>query len=68
MDDAIFVIFMLSIVLVIYGFRRHRELSGEIKARIGAEKEREARKLARHDPLTGLPNRRFFEEMSRLRQ
>jgi diguanylate cyclase (GGDEF)-like protein len=59
-DDAIFVIFMLSIVLVIYGFRRYRDLSGEIKARIGAE--REARKLARHDPLTGLPNRRFFEE------
>ena len=23
----------------------------------------EAKKLARHDPLTGLPNRRFFVEM-----
>jgi diguanylate cyclase (GGDEF)-like protein len=31
-----------------------------MKARICAEVE--ARNLARHDPLTGLPNRRFFEE------
>jgi diguanylate cyclase (GGDEF)-like protein len=59
-DDAIFLLFMLSAALVIYGFRRYRDLLGEIKARIGAESE--ARKLARHDPLTGLPNRRFFEE------
>jgi diguanylate cyclase (GGDEF)-like protein len=59
-DDAIFVVFVLSVGFMIYGFRRYRELSGEIKARISAESE--ARKLARHDPLTGLPNRRFFEE------
>jgi Diguanylate cyclase, GGDEF domain len=59
-DDAIFVVFMLSVALMIYGFRRYRDLSVEMKARISAESE--ARKLARHDPLTGLPNRRFFEE------
>ena len=59
-DDAIFVVFMLSVALMVYGFRRYRDLSVEIKARISAESE--ARNLARHDPLTGLPNRRFFEE------
>ena len=59
-DDVIFVVFMLSIALMVYGFRRYRDLSVEMKARISAETE--ARKLARHDPLTGLPNRRFFEE------
>jgi diguanylate cyclase (GGDEF)-like protein len=59
-DDVIFVVFMLSVALMIYGFRRYRDLSAEMKARSTAECE--ARKLARHDPLTGLPNRRFFEE------
>jgi diguanylate cyclase (GGDEF)-like protein len=59
-DDLIFVVFMLSAGLMIYGFRRYQDLSREIKARTAAELE--ARNLARHDPLTGLPNRRFFEE------
>jgi diguanylate cyclase (GGDEF)-like protein len=59
-DDIIFVVFMLSVALVIYGFRRYRDLSREIHARV--EAEHEALQLARHDPLTGLPNRRFFKE------
>jgi len=59
-DDIIFVVFVMSVAMMIYAFRRYRDLSREIKSRIGAELE--ARKLARHDPLTGLPNRRFFEE------
>lgn len=59
-DDLIFVFFILSAALMIYGFRRYQDLSREIKARIVAELK--ARNLARHDPLTGLPNRRFFEE------
>jgi diguanylate cyclase (GGDEF)-like protein len=60
MDDAIFVVFLLSIGLIVYGYRRYNDLSREITGRIAAEEE--ALKLARHDPLTGLPNRRFFEE------
>jgi diguanylate cyclase (GGDEF)-like protein len=60
MDDLIFVVFMLSAAMMIYGFRRYQDLAREIKARTVAELE--ARKMARHDPLTGLPNRRFFEE------
>src|ERR1700733_5726408 len=60
LDDMIFVVFVMSIAMMIYALRRYRDLSREINSRIGAELE--ARKLARHDPLTGLPNRRFFEE------
>jgi diguanylate cyclase (GGDEF)-like protein len=59
-DDCIFMMFTLGIACVIYGFRRYLDLSHEIKARRSAEME--ARNLARHDPLTGLPNRRFFAE------
>jgi diguanylate cyclase (GGDEF)-like protein len=59
-DDLIFVVFVLSLAMIVYGFRRYRDLSHEIKARLSAELD--TRNLARHDPLTGLPNRRFFAE------
>ncbi len=60
MDDLIFVAFILSAAMMIYGFRRFQDISREIRARVAAEHE--ARDMARHDPLTGLPNRRFFVE------
>src|ERR1700733_14750482 len=60
LGNMIFVVFVMSIAMMIYALRRYRDLSREINSRIGAELE--ARKLARHDPLTGLPNCRFFEE------
>jgi diguanylate cyclase (GGDEF)-like protein len=59
-DDVLFVILVLSVSLLIYGFRRNQDLSREIKARLLAEQE--ALKLAWHDPLTGLTNRRFFDQ------
>jgi diguanylate cyclase (GGDEF)-like protein len=59
-DNFIFVGFVTSFGLAIFSYRRMRELAVEMKARRFAELE--AKKLARHDPLTGLPNRRFFVE------
>ena len=59
-DDLVFVIFILSVALMIFAWRRAHDLSHEIKARRTAEDA--ASKLARHDPLTGLPNRRCFNE------
>jgi diguanylate cyclase (GGDEF)-like protein len=59
-DNALFVVVVMSIGFAIFSYRRMRELSVEMKARRSAELE--AVKLARHDPLTGLPNRRFFIE------
>lgn len=60
-------LFLLSIILclcgLIYTIRRLRELTAEIRARQAAELE--AQRLAFHDPLTGLPNRRFFSEKLR---
>src|SRR5260370_344675 len=55
-DDLIFVSFLLGVAFMVYGFRRFQDVTHEIKARRTAEFE--ALKLARHDPLTGLPNRR----------
>ena len=59
-DNLILMSVVFSTTLLVYGFRRNQDLSCEIKARRSAELE--ARNLARHDPLTGLPNRRFFAE------
>jgi diguanylate cyclase (GGDEF)-like protein len=59
-DDIIFVILVVGIAMTVYGSRRYRDLARETKARIDAEQE--ASSLARHDPLTALPNRRMFEE------
>jgi diguanylate cyclase (GGDEF)-like protein len=60
-DNFIFVVFVLSIGFAIFSYRRVKELAVEMKARRSAELE--AKELARHDPLTGLPNRRYFVEM-----
>jgi diguanylate cyclase (GGDEF)-like protein len=62
-DNLIFVVFAMSIGFAVFSYRRMKDLAVEMKARRSAELE--AMKLSRHDPLTGLPNRRFFLEMLR---
>ena len=53
---------LLAIGLVILpGERVQTELADEINTRIAAEKN--ALHMARHDPLTKLPNRRLFDEL-----
>lgn len=47
---------LLNIALIIFGWRRYRDLSAEIKERRKAEAQ--ARQLAEIDPLTGCLNRR----------
>lgn len=51
---------LLNIALIIFGWRRHRQLSEEVNERRLAEEQ--ARLLADTDPLTGCLNRRSLSE------
>lgn len=53
---------LLNVVLVIFGWRRYRELKLEINDRRDAESL--ARKLSETDPLTGCLNRRSMAEVT----
>lgn len=50
----------LNIALILVGWRRHADLSREVKERGAAEKR--AREMADRDPLTGFLNRRAFAD------
>ena len=60
LDDAVAGGIVVAAGLLVFTWRRLRELRREVSARRKAEAT--AQKLARHDPPTGLPNRRFFNE------
>jgi hypothetical protein len=51
---------LLNIALVIFGWRRYRQLADEVRERRKAEEQ--ARVLAETDPLTGCLNRRSINE------
>jgi diguanylate cyclase (GGDEF)-like protein len=56
---------LLNIALIIFGWRRYRDLTGEVQVRRQAEEQ--AHVLAHTDPLTGCLNRRSVgEETDRL--
>jgi diguanylate cyclase (GGDEF)-like protein len=59
-DNLLFMLVIMSFALLIFGYRRVKDLSQAMRQRKLAELD--ALRLARHDPLTGLPNRRFFVE------
>jgi diguanylate cyclase (GGDEF)-like protein len=65
LEEFLALLFCLGIIAMVYGFRRLRDLRQEVAQRQKAEEG--ARWLARHDPLTALPNRRhFLEELDTL--
>jgi diguanylate cyclase (GGDEF)-like protein len=60
LEEVLALLFCLGLAAIVYGYRRLGDLRQEVAQRQKAEQE--ARWLARHDPLTGLPNRRQFLE------
>ncbi|KPP96190.1 bifunctional diguanylate cyclase/phosphodiesterase [Erythrobacter sp. HL-111] len=61
-DPLLMTALLLNIALIIFSWRRYRELTGEIDERRRAEAQ--ARELAQRDPLTGCLNRRAMTEVT----
>ncbi|GAB5486533.1 MAG: hypothetical protein Pars2KO_01030 [Parasphingorhabdus sp.] len=59
-DNLLVSAFLLNIALILFGWRRYRDLSAEVSERTAAEER--ARSLAATDPLTGFLNRRTLAE------
>ncbi|MEY4501702.1 MAG: hypothetical protein RIS52_1592 [Pseudomonadota bacterium] len=59
-DRVILIAVLLNIALILFGWRRYRDLSGEVAERTAAEGR--AQVLAMRDVLTGLHNRRSLSE------
>ncbi|MBX3595419.1 EAL domain-containing protein [Sphingomonas sp.] len=59
-DRTLIIALLLNVALILFGWRRHRALSDEV--RIRTEAEERAHMLASRDPLTGFLNRRSVAE------
>lgn len=60
LGEVLFVLLLAGVGSLVVASRRTVELRAEINRREDAEAR--AHRLARHDPLTGLPNRRIFSD------
>jgi diguanylate cyclase (GGDEF)-like protein len=59
-DQTLVIALLLNVALILFGWRRHRELTAEVAVRTAAEHR--AHLLAARDPLTGFLNRRSLAE------
>ena len=59
-DRSLRVALLLNIALILFGWRRYRDLQREVVDRTAAEER--AHRLALHDPLTGFHNRRSLSD------
>jgi diguanylate cyclase (GGDEF)-like protein len=59
-DQTLVIALLLNVALILFGWRRHRELAHEVTIRTAAEER--AQSLAAKDPLTGFLNRRSLAE------
>jgi diguanylate cyclase (GGDEF)-like protein len=59
-DKVLNMTLLLNIALILFGWRRYRELANEVVVRTEAEERAQA--LAMNDPLTGFHNRRSLAE------
>jgi predicted signal transduction protein with EAL and GGDEF domain len=59
-DRTLIIALLLNVALILFGWRRHRALSNEVRVRAAAEER--AHMLASRDPLTGFYNRRSLAE------
>lgn len=59
-DRTLVIALLLNVALILFGWRRHRALSNEVRIRAAAEER--AHMLASRDPLTGFYNRRSLAE------
>lgn len=59
-DEGLTLLMVLAFSLAIFSLRRWNEIKAEIKVRLATEKE--LNHLINHDPLTGIPNRTFFNQ------
>ena len=59
-DQTLIIALLLNVALILFGWRRHRDLTREVSERAAAEAR--ATVLASKDPLTGFLNRRSLAE------